>query len=852
MKFKIDSKIFDQHPDLKIGALVIKGIDNSKRVSSVEGLLRGICAQRRKEFAEKDMYEDEMIRPWAAAYGKFGINPKKNAPSIAALLKRVSLGKEIPHINVLVDIYNYFSLKYLLPVGGEDMDWLAGDLQLKFTEGREAFRPLGSIDVEEAAEGEVAYMDEGGITCRYWNYRECERTKFTPKTVNALVFIEDLSKMHMDKFGQILEEMAEMIAKYIGGAIEPHILNEENLEINLGIEGRKTANDARISQQEKAFFQGMSQLKKNSKSAPVKKPKKLSKALDLEDKSLLKSRLTVVVEKAIKAAFPKLKKTEIELEYPSSADHGDYACNVALRLTKELGKSPQDIAKEIISKLNDPELIAKAETAGPGFINIFVADELLQSEIDTVLEKKDKYGSLKIGKEKNIILDYSAPNIAKPLGVHHLMSTIIGQTLNNIFVNLGFKTIGINHLGDWGTQFGKLIYAYKKWGDKKVVEKDPITELQKLYVKFHEEVEDNPKLEDEGRAEFRKFEKGDKENHELWKWFVDESMKEIEKTYAKLGGIKFDYNHGESFYEDKMESIIEEGKKLKIFEKGEEGAYVVQYEDPNIAPFVVLKKDGATLYSTRDFATLKYRIDTWAPAQILYIVDIAQTMHFKQLFTASERFPWYDGGAMHVWFGRMHMKDGKMSTRKGNVILLNEVLAEAEKRALKIVTEKSPDLAGKEAVAHAIGIGAIKYNVLSQNRTSDITFDWDNMLSFDGNSSPYLQYSYARGKSILRRAGEEQKDKITDPKTVEEKTRQLLRLFPKFSEQLTLAAKEYKPNVLCNYLYDLAQTFNSFYNTVPVLKAEEGKEDRLRIVEATTQILKNGLAILGIEVVEEM
>jgi arginyl-tRNA synthetase len=574
--------------------------------------------------------------------------------------------------------------------------------------------------------------------------------------------------------------------------------------------------------------------------------------LSLNGDDLLKAKLGKIVERAVMVSFPKILNPVVKIEYPSSRENGDYACNIAMQLSKELKKNPREIAEQIIKNIDKTDF--EVEIAGPGFINFYIKEGILKDELRKILKEKDGYGKREISKEKTIVLDYSSPNIAKPLGVHHLLTTVIGQALYNIFTEIGFNCQGINHIGDWGTQFGKLIYAYRKWGDKKTVEKAPIDELLKLYVKFHDEAEKDPKIEDEGRAEFLKFEEGDKENRKLWKWFVEESLKEIEKTYEKLGGIHFDHVQGESFYEDKMEEIIKDGKERKVFVKGEEGAYVVRYDDPNIAPFVVQKKDGATLYSTRDFATLKYRIGEWHPLRILYVVDLAQSLHFKQLFTASKRFPWYHGEGVHVNFGRMHMKSGKMSTRKGNVVLLDEVIDEAVKRSLAIVNEKSPDLGEKEKVAHVIGVGAIKYSILSQNRTTDITFDWDKMLSLDGNSAPYLQYTYARARSILRKREEEIEGDRKDGDGVPGKIQAVLRLFPKYRESLNFAAQEYKPNILCAYLYDLAQDFNSFYNVVPVLKAEN-KNDRnfrLKVVEATSQILKNGLKVLGIEVVEEM
>lgn len=852
MRLIIDPKIFDQNPDLKIGVIVVKGMNNTKRVSSIESLLRGICAQRGKEFADKDIYEDPMIKPWAQAYGKFGVNPKKFPPSIAALLKRVQGGKEIPHINLLVDLYNYFSLKHLLPIGGEDLDWLCGDLHLNFTKGGEPFRAMGSIDVAAAAEGEAAYMDDGGITCRYWNYRECERTKFTEKTVNAVLFIEDLSRIHLDEFGAILKEIQNCILKYIGGKIESYVLTEERNFIDLGVEGRKNVDDSKVPQQEKAHFLSQ-EIKKKGVSV---KALAHGKRLKLDGDDLHKSQVAKLLNEALKIAFPKVQ-AEAFVEYPAMPEHGDYATSVALQITKDLKISPRDIAGQILSSLPENQLIEKVEIAGPGFMNFFLSKSALESEVKKILKEKKNYGKSKVGGNKNLIVEYSQPNIAKPLGVHHLLSTIIGQSLYNIFKFIGFNAISINHIGDWGTQFGKLIYAYKKWGDKKTVEQNPIPELLKLYVHFHEEVEKDPTLEDEGRREFKEFENGNKENRELWKWFVEESMKDVQKTYDRLGGIHFDYTQGESFYEDKMDEILKLGEKKKVIVKGEEGAMVVHFPEASLPTVPIKKKDGATLYITRDFAAINYRIKNWKPVKILYVVDVAQSLHFQQLFAAAKMMDLCQDEPAHVLFGRMRMKDSAMSTRKGTVILLNDVLEEVEKRAQKIIEEKNPDLKDKEKAGRLVGVAAIKYSILSQNRSTDITFDWDKMLSFDGNSGPYLQYTFARAKSILRKA-QEAKPTIDVPTEegagVEKLIHNLLRTLPKFGEYIALSAAEYKPNVLANYLYDLAQKFNAFYNSVPVIRAakESDRKERLQLVEAASQILENGLGLLGIEIVEQM
>jgi arginyl-tRNA synthetase len=867
MNFQIDKKIFENYPDFKLGLIIIKNLDNTRRISAVESLLRGVTAQKGKEFKNKDVDAEAMIKVWNQAYGSFGINPKKDMPSVAALLKKAQSGDEIPHISSIADISNYFSMKFLLPIGTEDLDWLCGDLHLTYTNGGEPFRAINSIEVEESNEGEIAYMDDGGITSKYWNNRECERTKITNKSTNVAIFIEDLSNMHMDEFGEVLNEIANTINKYIGGDIMTFLMNDENQSINLGVQGRKNVDDSKVSAQEKAYFITQQQRKIDAKAereAPIedkkdekpkeKKEKKENK-MELKDDSLLKERVRDVLERAIVKAFSKPLNVDAKIDYPSSHEHGDYASNIALSLSKELGMSPREIAQKLKDQISKEDFIEDVEIAGPGFLNFFISAQELDKELCEVLDKKENYGNSDLGGGKIIIVEYSSPNIAKPLGVHHLITTILGQSLYNIYKKIGFNAVSINHLGDWGTQFGKLIYAYKQWGDRKLIEENPIDELLKLYVRFHDEAEKDEKLEDEARAEFKKFEEGDKENHKLWEWFVEESMKDIQKTFDKLGGIHFDYVQGESFYEDKLADILAEGKQRGVFTEGNEGSFIVKYEDENMPPFLVQKKDSATLYSTRDFAALKYRVGNWHPVKILYVVDIAQTLHFKQLFEAAKRFTWYNDEGVHVWFGRMHMKDKKMSTRKGNVILLDEVLDECIERAKKVVEERGRDFENLEKIAETIGIAAIKYNILSQNRTTDITFDWDRMLSIDGNSAPYIQYAYARAKSILRNAGDVKViDGVDDPESAEEKTRLLIRLLPKFKEEIINAAQEYKVNILTNYLYCLAQEFNSFYNVVPVIKTKDTakRQARLELVEGVSWILKNGLALLGIEVVEEM
>ena len=875
MQFSIDNSVFEKYPGLEIGLITIKKLDNSKRVSALESLLRGISAQRRRELIENIENIQLHTDNWEKIYEENKAKENNLSPSLPTLLRILKEEKDIPNLNPILDMGNYFALKYLVPVSMKDLDWLCGDLKLMFTSGGEPFRKLGTIDVEIADAGEIAYMDEGGIINRYWNYVECDRTKVTKKSTDVGIFIENIGTKKSEDFRKILDEIYAAIGKYIGGELEMAVLTKDNFIVNLGVQGRKSADDSKISAQEKAYY--LTQQKKlrekiekqnevKEVTEPVKQPQKSvqkntgPETFNIQDNETYKSKIKLLLEQAIIKTFPDPINTNIEVTESENLEHGDYSCSIAMKLAKILSKAPVEIANHLSENISKENFIEKIEVLPPGFINFFLSKEALNKEIDLIISDPKIYGKSQVGEGKTMLVEYSSPNIAKPLGAQHLITTILGQSLYNIYKWLGYNTISLNYVGDFGTQFGKLIYAYKKWGNKKKVEENPIPELLSLYVKFHEEAEKNPKLDDDARHEFKIFEDGDEENRKLWKWFVEESLKDIQKTYETLGGIHFDFYQGESFFEDKMEEILLEGKQKGIFVEGEEGAFVIKYDDPSIPPYLIQKKDAATLYSTRDFAALKYRINQWHPLKILYVVDTAQKLHFTQLFEGAKRFPWYHGEGVHVSFGRMSMKDKKMSTRKGNIILLDEVLAEANKRALKVATAKSKDKTKKEEIAKKVGVSAVKYSILCQNRSTDIVFDWDKMLSVDGNSAAYLQYTYARAFSILNKSRDpetddtEKKIRKSNPEKEEQKTLDLIRLFPRFKESIFMAAEEYKPNILCNYLYSLCQEFNSFYNAVSVLNAEkeEDKAKRLKIIEAVVAILKNGLTLLGIETPEEM
>lgn len=568
-------------------------------------------------------------------------------------------------------------------------------------------------------------------------------------------------------------------------------------------------------------------------------------------KQTLKEKFKEALEKAKAHAFPEPNRTLISIEHPPEERLGDYSTPVALAIGKAVKKNPMEVAEKIVQCLELPEEFEQASIAKPGFINVRITPAALANLCATIVQEGEKYGATGEGEGKTVVTDISHPNIAKPMGVHHLLSTVIGNALNRMFAFLGYTVIRDNYLGDWGTQFGKLIYAYKTWGNKEAVQKNPIQELLALYVRFHNEAEKDKTLDDSGREEFKKLENGDAENHELWQWIVAVSLKEFREIWNMLD-VSFDVINGESFYQDKMEPILQRGIAEKIFVEGERGALICEFPDEGYPPAVVRKGDGATLYHTRDLARIKYWEETWHPDLMVNVVDVAQKLYFQQLFVMAEKLKLTKAKNVHVSFGRMQFPEGRMSTRKGTVVRLDEVLKEAVSRARKIVEEKNPDCAGKEAIAKAVGIGAVKYAVLAQHRQTDVIFTWEKMLSLEGNTAPYVQYAHARAKSILKKQTTELPGK--NPTFTEEAEYSLLRRCECFPEILPAVLKEYAPHILTNYLFDLATAFNSFYHKVPVLKAEtkEKRESRLALVKAVAIVLKNGLHLLSIEAPEEM
>ncbi|MBI5733985.1 MAG: arginine--tRNA ligase [Candidatus Kerfeldbacteria bacterium] len=576
--------------------------------------------------------------------------------------------------------------------------------------------------------------------------------------------------------------------------------------------------------------------------------------------------LSLKLQKELAQAAAKhysLKPHEVEVTLARDLGHGDFTSNVALRVASRWGVTPREAADTLIEELKDSSvlkhLVTKIEMAGPGFINFWLAPEVIYKNIKDSLDWKD----WQIWKGEKMIVEYSSPNIAKPMHIGHIRSTIIGQALSNIYEALGAKVIRLNHLGDWGTQFGKLIAAYKMWGNKAAVKKQPIAEMLKLYVKFHEVLKEQPDLEKMGQEEFLKLEQGDRKNRSLWNWFKTESLREFNVLYRRLK-VKFSQVIGESFYEPLLEGVVFDLLRRKLAFKNEDNSIVVYLEAASLPPCLIKKSDGGSLYATRDLAAIQYRAKHFKPVAILYVVGNEQSLHFEQVFSIATAAGYSKGIKLeHIKYGLILGEDGqKLATREGKTIPLEEVLDKANNLALEIVNKKNANLTAKQKmrVAEVVGVGAVKYNDLSQNRLTDITFNWERMLSVEGNSGPYLQYTYARLRSILRKSKIESKFSRAKVKTtaadlhnISTEDMLLWRMIMRYPESLLRAAQENGPHLLALYLYELAVQINSFYQNQPVLRAApEVKVWRLRLVDEAAQILKQGLEILGIETLEEM
>ena len=539
------------------------------------------------------------------------------------------------------------------------------------------------------------------------------------------------------------------------------------------------------------------------------------------------------------------------IEVPPNKEMGDFAFP-CFKLAKVFRKAPNMIAADLAENIEAKGAISKVMPLG-GYVNFFVnKSQLAKTVINDVLTKKEKYGHSDLGQEKAVVIDFSSPNIAKPFHIGHIRTTVIGNALYKIYDSQGYNVVRVNHLGDYGTQFGKLIVAFKLWGSKEAVEANPIPELLKLYVKFHEEAEQKPEMEDEARAWFTKLENGDEEAKALWQWFRDESLKEFARVYDLLD-IEFDSYAGESFYSDKMDSVIETLKDKKLLVQSQ-GTNVVDLEEYNMPPALITKNDGSTLYMTRDLAAAIYRKNTYDFDKCIYVVGSQQSLHFQQLFKVLELMGYeWSKDLIHVPFGMVALEEGTMSTRKGRVVFLEDVLKQAVEKTKEIVLSKNPNAKNVEQIAKQVGVGAVVFQELSNSRIKDYTFSWSRTLSFEGETGPYVQYTHARCCAVLRKAEEEVTTDINYDLLSDGDGAEVLKVIGSFNKSILAAMRKNEPHIITRFVLDLAQAFNKFYHDNPILVEDaELRKARLALVAATRQTIENALALLGMHAPERM
>lgn len=561
----------------------------------------------------------------------------------------------------------------------------------------------------------------------------------------------------------------------------------------------------------------------------------------LEIKNAIASEIAEKIKRLNAEASVSASDIAAMLEYPPDSKMGDLALP-CFKMSKTLRMAPVRIAAAIAENFGAP-YAARAEAVN-GYFNIILdATAVAEKVTSETREKGEKYGAPSLGEGKTVVLDYSSPNVAKPFHIGHLGTTVIGHSLKKLHEFAGYKCIGINYLGDWGTQFGKLIVAYRKWGNRELIEQGGIDKLVELYVKFHEEAEKDASLNDEARAEFHKLEQHDEENIALWQWFVEISLAEYQKTYKQLG-IEFDSYKGESFYTDKMPAQVQKLRDMGLM-KIDDGASIVDLEQYGMPPCLILKRDGSTLYPTRDIAAAVYRKQTYDFDKAIYVTSAGQSLHFAQWFKVVELmgYDWYDK-LVHVPYGTVSINGEKLATRTGNVILLRDLFALAIEKVAAIMEEKNPSLEGKERIAEQIGVGAVVFYYLSNNRMRDINFVMEDALSFEGNTGPYVQYTYARTCSVLSKT--DSFDRTVSPVITAPEEAELVKVLSRLEENVREAIDEYEPSVITRYILDVAGAYNRFYHNCSILGAESERvrDTRLALTEATRTVLGNAFELI--------
>jgi len=852
VKFKVSNTIFKAHPDLIEAVVVLRNINNRSDGSEILNLLRNEEEKKRKEFEDKTLSDHSMIKPWREAFRKFGSKPNKYSSSVEALLKRVFSGNELPDISPLVNLYNYCSIKHIFPFGGEDFCGIYGDMELKYSEGNEAFTPILSKEQEPPDKGEIAWIDDYGITCRKWNWRQCDRTKITEKTKEGYFIIDALPPATKEDVEKAAKEFIALAKEHLNAEGEIFWLDKDNPKAEIDIETKELSEIEK--QKVKKLSSRKTVKKKQQKIRNYATPKNLF--TQYADISLPACQLREILHKAIqKMGTPyQLAKDQIHIEHPQNEQFGDYSTNISMVLAGKLKNDPKEIAdklKEEINQLKKNDLIEQADVVG-GFINFKLKKEWLISQLQQINIEKDTFGHSSRKKNFKVMVEFGQPNTHKMPHIGHLFSFVIGESLSRLVEALGFDLFRANYQGDIGPHVAKCIWAYMK-NKPKVPDtyREKANLLQQMYQEGATAYKEDANIKDEIDELNKKIYLKETSITEIWKETRSWSV-EFYKEFEEKLGVTYDRYYFESEAADPGKEIVL--KNVGTVFKKSKGAIIFEGSKYGLHDRVFITQKDTPTYEAKDMALQKIKMKEWPFDTMITTTAHEQNEYFGVVFKALEELDEnFKGKLNHLGFGMVHLKGGKMSSRTGNIITGINLVEQGIQEVRKIIKDRK-NLTSEEIdhISEKVGIGAIKYSLLKTNPLLDVTFSFKESVSFEGDSGPYLQYTYARARSILRDTGSWETESLNQLGNEEEMT--LLHTLYKFPEIVFEAGNNLAPNLICSYLFDLAQKFNLFYKKHKVLiaKTEGLRNARLALTAASAQVIKNGLYLLGIEVLEKM
>lgn len=902
MKFKVEPKIFEKFPGVRIGVLVILGMDNSKNKEEVAELLRREEKRQNQILQTVDFGTLPETARWRKIYEQFGSKPRDFRSSVEALLKRVRTGNPVPSINPLVDLYNYLSIRYYLPAGAEDLDKVVGDIKLTFAKGVERGRCIGSEEIDTCYPGEIIYKDNKGFICRRWNWREANRTKIDEATQNAALVLEALPVVSEEKFKEALKEARELVGELLGGEVVSIALtqNVPVMEVDF-----KTGKKARVLADETKSA-GRKRLKVLKREGMLMELRKPTAALNLTDKESLVFKLRQIIFSLVEKVVGKGTITigEISVEHPAEGVHGDYATSIALILAKKLKKNPLEMAKQTVAKWQEiglPDCVKKIEVAPPGFLNLWLQNDYFVNQLQRVLKEKERFGSSGVLEGKKILLEHTSPNPQTTIMIGHLRNNFLGMSVANVLTFLGAKVTKDCIVNDRGVHICRAIWGYLVFAKKSVLDRQQILNFKEIpdgkiqeiasrvnWRQLLEEWVSNPTnwvvpadlglkpdhsnliwyvlgsraselLEIKTQVEeiLIAWEVEDKKVWQIWRQLLGWVKEGYGETYKRIGSIH-DYVWYESNLYKGGKKLVYQGLEKGVFKKSE-GAIVTDLVKYGLPDTVVIKSDGTALYHTFDIYLTSQKRKKFPSDLYIWDIGAEQTLYFKQLFVICEQLGiGKREDYFHLGYALINFKGGKkMSTRWGDIVKADEILDLLKSRAKEIITTSNQELRGKlsstefENLAEKVAVGAVKYSLLKYSRETTIYFDMEESLSLEGNSAPYLQYTYTRTQSVLKKAGKPVlQDKNFNFQFNQEETA-ILKTVYQFPEIVNEAARQYAPNLICNFLFDLAQKFNLFYDKWRII-GEEQEDFRLLLTAAVGQVIKNGLKLLGIETLKRM